>query len=190
VENFAAQAVIAIENARLLNELRESLQQQTATTDVLRVIASSPGGLEPVFEMLAERAVKLCAAERGFVFRFDGQLLRFAVGHNVSPELRDFFVRNPIVPSRGSNGGRAALERRTIHNLDVQSDPEYDYGGSKVDPYRTVLAVPMLRADELFGVIVIYRHEVRPFTDSQIALVENFADQAVIAIENVRLFEA
>jgi PAS domain S-box-containing protein len=192
---FADQAVIAIENARLFDEvqartreLSEALEQQTATSDVLRVISSSPGGLEPVFETLAERAVKLCAAERGFVFRFDGQLLRYAVGHNVSPELKDFFERNSIAPGRNSNVGRAALERRTVHNLDVQSDPEYDYGGSKVDPYRTVLAVPMLRADELFGVIVIYRHEVRPFTDSQIALVENFADQAVIAIENVRLF--
>jgi len=192
---FADQAVIAIENVRLFDEvqarsreLSESLEQQTATSEVLSVISSSPGGLEPVFEALAERAVKLCRAERGFVFRFDGQLLRFAVGHNVSPELRDFFERNPIAPGRNSNAGRAALERRTVHNLDVQSDPEYNYGGSHVDPYRTVLAVPMLRADELFGVIVIYRHEVRPFTDRQIALMENFADQAVIAIENVRLF--
>jgi GAF domain-containing protein len=196
VKTFADQAVIAIENVRLFDEVQarsrelvESLEQQTATSELLSVISSSPGGgLEPVFETLAERAVKLCSAERGFVFRFDGQLLRFAVGHNVSPELRDFFERNPIAPARNSNAGRAALERRTVHNLDVQSDPEYNYGGSRVDPYRTVLAVPMLKAHELFGVIVIYRHEVRPFTDSQIALVENFADQAVIAIENVRLF--
>jgi len=192
---FADQAVIAIENVRLFEEeqartreLTEALEQQTATSEVLRVISSSPGGLEPVFGTLAERAVRLCAAERGFVFRFDGQLLRFAVGHNVSPELKDFFERNPIAPGRNSNAGRAALERRTVHNLDVQTDPEYSYGGSRVDPYRTVLAVPMLKTDELFGVIVIYRHEVRPFTESQIALIENFADQAVIAIENVRLF--
>jgi two-component system NtrC family sensor kinase len=194
LESFAAQAVIAIENARLLGELRqrtddlsESLQHQTATADVLKVISRSTFDLQTVFETLAESAVRLCSAERGLVFRFDGQLLRFTVGHNVSPEFRDFLEGNPIVPGRNSNAGRAALERRTVHNLDVQNDPEYNYGGSRVDPYRTVLAVPMLKGGELFGVFVIYRHEVRPFTDSQIALMETFADQAVIAIENTRL---
>jgi two-component system, NtrC family, sensor kinase len=194
LESFAAQAVIAIENARLLGELRqrtedlsESLQHQTATADVLKVISRSTFDLQTVFETLAESAVRLCSAERGLVFRFDGQLLRFAVGHNVSPEFRDFLEGNPIVPGRNSNAGRAALERRTVHNPDVQNDPEYNYGGSRVDPYRTVLAVPMLKGGELFGVFVIYRHEVRPFTDSQIALMETFADQAVIAIENTRL---
>jgi two-component system NtrC family sensor kinase len=194
LESFAAQAVIAIENARLLGELRqrtddlsESLQHQTATADVLKVISRSTFDLQTVFETLAESAVRLCSAERGLVFRFDGQLLRFTVGHNVSPEFRDFLQGNPIVPGRNSNAGRAALERRTVHNLDVQNDPEYNYGGSRVDPYRTVLAVPMLKGGELFGVFVIYRHEVRPFTDSQIALMETFADQAVIAIENTRL---
>jgi two-component system NtrC family sensor kinase len=194
LESFAAQAVIAIENARLLGELRqrtddlsESLQHQTATADVLKVISRSTFDLQTVFETLAESAVRLCSAERGLVFRFDGQLLRFTVGHNVSPEFRDFLQGNPIVPGRNSNAGRAALERRTVHNLDVQNDPEYNYGGSRVDPYRTVLAVPMLKGGELFGVFVIYRHEVRSFTDSQIALMETFADQAVIAIENTRL---
>src|SRR5262249_35422769 len=113
----------------------------------------------------------------------------FTVGRNVSPEFRDFLERNPLTLERTSNGGRAAVQRSTVHNVDVQNDPEYTYGGSRVDLYRTVLAVPMLRADELFGVIVIYRHEVRPFTDSQIALMETFADQAVIAIENARLME-
>jgi GAF domain-containing protein len=187
VRTFADQAVIAIENARLLTETREALEQQTATAEILEVINRSPGDLTPVFETLAESAVRLCSAERGGVFRFDGQLLHFAVGHNVSPEFRDFLEHNPITPGRSSNSGRAALERRTVHNLDVQNDPEYSYGGSSVDPYRTVLAVPMLKADELFGVFVIYRHEVRPFTDGQIALTETFADQAVIAIENARL---
>jgi two-component system, NtrC family, sensor kinase len=194
LESFAAQAVIAIENARLFGELRqrtddlsESLQHQTATADVLKVISRSTFDLQTVFETLAESAVRLCSAERGLVFRFDGPLLRFTVGHNVSPEFRDFLEGNPIVPGRNSNAGRAALERRTVHNLDVQNDPEYNYGGSRVDPYRTVLAVPMLKGGELFGVFVIYRHEVRPFTDSQIALMETFADQAVIAIENTRL---
>ena len=184
-----------MENARLLGELRrrtddlsESLQHQTATADVLKVISRSTFDLQTVFETLAESAVRLCSAERGLVFRFHGQLLRFTVGHNVSPEFRDFLQGNPIVPGRNSNAGRAALERRTVHNLDVQNDPDYNYGSSRVDPYRTVLAVPMLKGGELFGVFVIYRHEVRPFTDSQIALMETFADQAVIAIENTRLF--
>jgi GAF domain-containing protein len=195
LKTFADQAAIAIENVRLFNELRstnaslrEALEQQTATSELLKVIGRSNFDLQPVFETLVENAVRLCVAERGFVFRFDGQLLRYAVGHNVSPELREYFERHPITPGRDSNAGRAAIERRTVHNHDVLSDPEYSYGGARVDPYRTVLAVPMFRADELLGVIVIYRHEVRPFTEDQIALMETFADQAAIAIENVRLF--
>jgi GAF domain-containing protein len=195
LQTFADQAVIAIQNVRLFkelearnNELRVALEHQTATSELLRVIGRSAFDLQPVFETLAENAARLCAAQRALIFRFDGQLLRFAVGHNVSPELREFFDQHPIAPGRSSNAGRAALERRTIHNHDVLSDPEYSYGGYKVDPYRTVLAVPMLKADELLGVVIIYRHEVRPFSDNQIALMETFADQAVIAIENVRLF--
>ncbi len=196
LQTFADQAVIAIENVRLFKELAarnrdltEALEQQTATSEVLKVIGRSTFDVQPVFETLAGNAVALCAAERGLIFRFDGQVLRYAVGCNVSPELRAFFEGNPPVPGRESNSGRAVLERRTIHNLDVRSDPEYRYGGSEVDPYRTVLAVPMIREGEVLGVIVIYRHEVRPFTDRQIALMETFADQAVIAIENVRLFK-
>ncbi len=189
VKSFAAQAVIAIENTRLLNELRELLQQQTATADVLKVISRSAFEIKPVFETLIESAVKLCGATRGFVSRFDGKLLRFAAGYNVTPELREYFEQNPFAVDRRSNTGRAALERRTVHNIDVRADPEYTYGGYQVDPYRTVLAIPMLKADDLLGVILIYRHEVLPFTDSQIALMETFADQAVIAIENARLFD-
>ena len=161
----------------------------TATSDVLKAISRSTFDLKRLLETLAASAVRLCSAERALVWRFDGQPLRFTVGHNVSPEVLDLLEHNPITPGRNSNAGRAALERRTVHNLDVQNDPEYTYGGSRVDPYRTVLAVPMHKADELVGVFVIYRHEVRAFTDSQIALMETFADQAVIAIENVRLFE-
>jgi GAF domain-containing protein len=188
VQNFAAQAVIAIENTRLLNELRESLQQQTATADVLKVISRTAFELQPIFDTLVENAVRLCEAERAFLFRFDGKLLHSAASYNVSPELRDFVDRNPIAPGRYSISARAALERRTVHVADVQVDPDYAYAVRDERPIRTTLAVPMLKGDDLVGTITIYRLELKPFTEKQIALVETFADQAVIAIENVRLF--
>jgi GAF domain-containing protein len=189
VTNFAAQAVIAIENTRLLNELRESLQQQTATADVLKVISRTAFELQPIFDTLVENAVRLCEAERAFLFRFDGNLLRSAASYNVSPELREFVDKNPITPGRHSISARAALERRTVHVPDIQVDPEYAYAVRDERPIRTTLAVPMLKGDDLIGTITIYRLELKPFTDKQIALVETFADQAVIAIENVRLFD-
>jgi GAF domain-containing protein len=189
VKNFANQAVIAIENTRLLNELRESLQQQTATSNVLEVISRSAFDLQPVFEAVAENAVKLCDADKAFIYRFDGKLLRMVVAFNVSPELEQFVVRNPAQPGRASATGRAALERHTIHIPDVQADPEYTYGSRLIDPLRTVLAVPIVKADDLLGVMTIYRLEVKPFADKQITLVETFADQAAIAIENARLFD-
>src|SRR5215468_10917782 len=194
VTTFADQAVIAIENVRLFDEvqrrtqeLSESLEQQTATSEVLKVISSSASELQPVFDTMAENAVKLCGAERAYVFRFDGKLLRAVATYNVGPENREFVNRNPIAPGRHSVSARAALERRTVQVPDVQADPEFAHAIRDVDPIRTVLAVPMLKGDELIGTITIYRLEVKPFTDKQVALVETFADQAVIAIENTRL---
>ena len=203
VENFAAQAVIAIENARLLHELRqrtsdlsqrttdltEALEQQTATSDVLEVISRSAFDLQAVFETVAESSVRLCGADRAFIFRFDGELLRMVVGYNSTPGFVEWVAKNPIRPGRHSGSARAALERRTIHVADVLADPEYVYGAKDVEPIRTVLGVPILKGDDLLGVMMIYRLEVRPFTDRQIALVETFADQAAIAIENVRLLD-
>jgi len=187
LRTFADQAVIAIENVRLFTETKEALDRQTATSEVLKVISRSAFDLQPVFETVAESAVRLCEAERAFIYRFDGELLRMAVAYNASPELREFVERNPISPGRQSASARAALERRTVHVPDALADPEYTYA-VHVDPFRTIVGVPMLKGDDLVGVIVIYKLEVRPFTDQQISLLETFADQAVIAIENVRLF--
>jgi signal transduction histidine kinase len=196
VETFADQAVIAIENTRLFEaeqartrELTEALEQQSATSEVLGVISRSKFDLQPVFETIAENAVKLSQAERAFIFRFDGSLLRAVASYNVGPELREFVGRNPISPGRYSASARAALERRTVHIPDVQSDPEFTYAARDVDLVRTLLAVPLLRGGDLLGTITIYKLEVKPFTENQIALLETFADQAVIAIENTGLFE-
>ena len=194
---FADQAAIAIENVRLFKaeqqrteELSASLEQQTATANVLDVISRSAFDLRAVFETVAENSVRLCGADRANVYRFDGELLQMGAGFNLPPEFQEWAEKNPNRPGRHSTSARAALERRTIHILDVQADPEYSYKAADFEPIRTALGVPILKGDELLGVIVVYHLEVRPFTDKQIALVETFADQAAIAIENVRLFEA
>ena len=195
VTSFAAQAVIAIENTRLLKELRqrtadlaELLEQQTATANVLEVISRSAFDLHAVFETVAESSVKLCEADRGVILRFDGELLRMVATYNTSPEFEEWVAQHPIRPGRHSASARAALERRTIHIPDVRADGEYTYGAKSFEETRTILGVPILKGDNLLGVMIIYHvEEVRPFTDKQIALVETFADQAVIAIENVRL---
>src|SRR5215475_3830890 len=188
---FADQAVIAIENTRLLSELRESLQQQTATADVLKVISRSTFDLGKVLQTLVESAARLCDADKANITRQkDGVFFR-AEAHGFSPEFMDYVRNIPIQPDRGSTFGRALLERRAVHIPDVKADPEYTLvEGQKLGDYRTTLAVPMLREGVVIGVLSLTRSEVRPFSEKQIELATTFADQAAIAIENVRLFES
>src|SRR5262245_41930338 len=191
VTNFAAQAVIAIENARLFNELRESLQQQTATADVLKVIAGSSGDLEPVFQAMLKNAARLCDADKTIITREKNGALYRAEAYGFSREFMDHVSGSEIKVERGSAFGRALLEGRVIHIPDVKADPEYTFvEHQKLGDYRTVLAVPMLREGVPSGVLNLSRSQVRPFTDKQIELATTFADQAAIAIENVRLFES
>src|SRR5262245_7186417 len=192
VETFAAQAVIAIENTRLLNELRESLQQQTATADVLKVISRSTFDLRTVLKTLIESAARLCDADKGNITRTkDGVFYRAAESFGYSREFIDHIKEKPIESDRGSATGRALLEGRVIHIPDVKADPEYTLVEAQtLGDYRTVLAVPMLREGVALGVLTLTRSDVRPFTEKQIELVTTFADQAAIAIENVRLFES
>ena len=207
VTSFAAQAVIAIENSRLLSELRqrtddlskrtsdltESLEQQTATSKVLEVISRSAFELKVVFEAVIESSVRLCGAKHGVIYRFDGETLRIAASYNAPSQLVEWIEQHPFRPGTDSTSGRAtaraALERRTVHIRHVDADPDYASGAMAIEKAHTLLAVPILKGDALLGVIGIYHTEVRPFTDKQIALVETFADQAVIAVENIRLLD-
>jgi two-component system, NtrC family, sensor kinase len=194
LQTFADQAVIAIENARLFDEvqaktrdLEEALQQQTATAEVLQVISRSTFDLEAVFRTLVENAVRLCGARTGMIFQRDGELMHLAASDGATQAFVDYVRGNPIAPGRGTATGRAALEGRTVHILDVEDDPEYSYGGGSLERYRTIVAVTLMRDKTSVGVFTLWRHHVEAFTPRQLALVETFADQAVVAIENARL---
>ena len=190
VQNFAAQAVIAIENARLLRELRESLQQQTATADVLKVISRSTFDLQTVLRTLVEFAARLCDADSATITRQKGGVFYRAEAYGFSPEFIEYVRHVPVEPERRTATGRALLEGRVIHIADVLDDPDYGWAeAQKLGDFRTILGVPMLREGIPIGVLALTRSEVRPFTDKQIELVSTFADQAAIAIENVRLFD-
>ena len=190
VQNFAAQAIIAIENTRLLNELRESLQQQTATADVLKVISRSAFDLQTVLNTLTESAARLCVADKGAILLRNRDVYRLVANYGFSPEALQYAAEHPIQPDRGSMTGRVALEGKAIHIRDVLADPEYRVTGyQQAFGYRTALGVPLLREGASIGAFFLSRDEVNPFTGKQIELVTTFADQAMIAIENVRLFD-
>ena len=200
VKNFAAQAVIAIENARLLNELRqrtadltEALQQQTATSEVLQVISSSPGDLQPVFATMLEKAVRICDAKFGNIYRWNGDALQLMASYNAPAAFAEVRGRSPNLPGPQTPAGRMIATKTFVHVPDLSAYPSYaerdpwTVSGVELAGVRTLLAVPMLKEEELVGGFTIYRQEVNPFTDKQIELVKNFAAQAVIAIENARL---
>jgi len=190
METFADQAVIAIENVRLFQELKESLEQQTATSEILGVIASSPTDIQPVLDAVAASAARLCDSVDAQIFRVEGDVLRIAASYGALPKTTPEETR-PV--NRGSVNGRAVVDRRTIHvhDLAAESETEWPEGVAfqRRFGHRTILATPLLREGTPIGAINIRRWEVRPFSDKQIKLLETFADQAVIAIENVRLFK-
>jgi two-component system, NtrC family, sensor kinase len=187
LKTFADQAVIAVENVRLFNETREALEQQTATSEVLQVISSSPGELEPVFQTMLENATRICTAKFGSLVLFEGNAFRRVALHNAPAAFVEEQARNPVVPLRESTTlGRVAATRQVAHVADILAEGPEE-GIARFGGARTVLAVPLLKDDRVAGVISIYRQEVRPFGDKQIELVTNFAHQAVIAIENTRL---
>jgi signal transduction histidine kinase/putative methionine-R-sulfoxide reductase with GAF domain len=196
LQTFADQAVIAIENARLFKELQarnaglsEALEQQTALGDILKAMTHSAFGLEPVLAAIIENAGRLCGADQGAIHQFDGEVLKLGAAYRTPPEYREYARGHPVRASRGSASGRAAIDRRTVHIHDVLADPEYQmFERQRVAGFRTFLAVPMLKEQSVVGVINLWKMRVEPFTDQQIQLVQTFADEALIAIENARLF--
>jgi GAF domain-containing protein/nitrogen-specific signal transduction histidine kinase len=189
LENFAAQAVIAMENARLLTETREALEKQTATAEILRVISGSPTDLQPTFDAIASNATILSGAEAGGVFRFDGSLIHFVAQHGYAADVLEAIQRDfPIPPGRHSTTARAILTREVAHIPDAAADPEYALRAILQTGVHTMLSVPILQDGDPVGAITVTRPEVAPFSPAQIDLLKTFADQAVIAIENVRLF--
>ncbi|MGB9272245.1 MAG: GAF domain-containing protein, partial [Pseudolabrys sp.] len=187
LKTFADQAVIAIENTRLLNELRESLQQQTATSEVLKVISSTPGELESVFNAMLANATRICEAAFGVLYRYENDTFYAAAVLNAPSPYADFvWTRGRFLPQSGNSFDRMLQTKRVIHSVD-QTKERVPTPSAKLGGARSHVSVPMLKDNELVGAILIYRQEVRPFTDKQIELVKNFAAQAVIAIENTRL---
>jgi two-component system, NtrC family, sensor kinase len=190
LQNFAAQAVIAMENARLLNELRQSLLQQTATADVLKTISRSSVDLERVLDTLADTVARLCRADQAVMHRRQDDKYHLVAECGLSAEAKEFILAHPPAADRGTISGRVASERRAVHIPDVLDDPGYTYTEAQgIAGHRTGLGIPLLREDTLVGIFVITRKHVEPFTTKEIELATTFADQAVIAIENARLFE-
>ncbi len=196
VTTFADQAVIAIENVRLFQELQarnlelaEALEQQTATSEILRTISSSPTDLAPAFNTILANACRLCHANLAALWRYNGEVLLGEAHYNASRAFAEVYMKTPLRPGPEGPARKAALERRTVHVKDITAESGFSPMVLQFERARTVLAVPLLRENALVGVIAMWRREVRPFTEQQIALVQTFADQAVIAIENVRLFQ-